>query len=1110
MAGRLKPQFRGRAAAGLLAGTALAARGRRLATSTIVGISLGMAAALPSAALLAALTAMPARADGGKGGDGFRDGNNPDSRGGAGGVGISNDGFPGRSNEAGGGGGSGGGDSGGNGGSGGNGAGGGSGGLRPANELNGQDGQLGVDGGSGGGGGGANGVSRSAPINNADVVVGGNGGNGGGRLNFGNGGGGGGGGGGAGILVTSTSDVANGNSGNVRGGNGGAGGAGGLGEGGGGGDGGGGWAFTASASSLINSTGGAISGGNGGVGGDSFAGLGLSGNGKGGAGGAGVLASTLTLTNSGTINAGNGGRGGGNPTRNDGNGGVGGVGGAGVAAAALTLTNNGRIAGGIGGAGGTAVDISFGQGGAGGAGGAGITASTLTLTNTGVVAAGNGGTGGKGNPDGAGGAGGAAIVATSLTLSNIGTITGGDGGAGNRSRRLAAGGAGIQGTGIIINGGTVSGGLANDGVTRANAISFTGGTNILELRAGSNIVGNVVAFSAADTLRLGGTTSASFDVSQVGASGQYRNFGLFEKVDAGSWTLTGINTGAMPWTIRAGTLEVNGSIANSIIAVNNAGTLGGIGTVGPTTINSGGTLAPGRAGAPGTIAINGNLTMQSGAFYVVNVNSTGASRTDVGGAGNLNGTVQAAFAPGTNFARSYTILHTGTGLNSFFGGLTTSNLPAGFIPSLSYTSTDVLLRLTAALGAGAALYQGQQHVANAINDFFNANAINGFFNGPPLPASFLGLFNLTGASLSNALSQLSGEAATGAQYGAFQLGNQFFSLMLEPLVYGRGPGLGFAPAGAGPMRLAAEGTQSPEIALAYAKILKEPPAPAPILRAPRWNVWAGGYGGTSRTQGDPWTVGSHDVTARTGGYGAGIDYRIGSGTTVGVALAGGLTNWGLAGGFGGGQSDAFQAGLYGITRNGPAYVAGALAFAEHWMTTDRFAFAGDHLTANFNAQNYGGRIEGGWRFATFLGGVAPYAAVQAQAFHTPAYSEADATLGGFGLNYNARNASDTRGELGARFDHALPIAAAAVLALNARAAWAHDWVTTPVLNPLFQALPGTLFFVTGAAPVPNSALASAGAELRFLNGWAIAGRFDGEFADRSQTYAGTGTLRYVW
>ncbi len=139
-------------------------------------------------------------------------------------------------------------------------------------------------------------------------------------------------------------------------------------------------------------------------------------------------------------------------------------------------------------------------------------------------------------------------------------------------------------------------------------------------------------------------------------------------------------------------------------------------------------------------------------------------------------------------------------------------------------------------------------------------------------------------------------------------------------------------------------------------------------------------------------IGSHDVTARTGGYGAGIDYRIWPGTTLGVALAGGFTNWGLASGLGGGNSDVFQAGLYGITRSGPAYLAGALAFAEHWMATDRFAYAGDHLTARFDAQSYGGRLEGGWRFATFLGGVATYAAVQAQAFHTPAYNELDATL----------------------------------------------------------------------------------------------------------------------
>jgi uncharacterized protein with beta-barrel porin domain len=46
--------------------------------------------------------------------------------------------------------------------------------------------------------------------------------------------------------------------------------------------------------------------------------------------------------------------------------------------------------------------------------------------------------------------------------------------------------------------------------------------------------------------------------------------------------------------------------------------------------------------------------------------------------------------------------------------------------------------------------------------------------------------------------------------------------------------------------------------------------------------------------------------------------------------------------------------------------------------------------------------------------------------------------------------------------------------------------------------------------VANSALLSAGAELRLANSWSVGARFDGEFASRSQTYAGTGTVRYAW
>ena len=84
--------------------------------------------------------------------------------------------------------------------------------------------------------------------------------------------------------------------------------------------------------------------------------------------------------------------------------------------------------------------------------------------------------------------------------------------------------------------------------------------------------------------------------------------------------------------------------------------------------------------------------------------------------------------------------------------------------------------------------------------------------------------------------------------------------------------------------------------------------------------------------------------------------------------------------------------------------------------------------------------------------------VQAQNFHTPTYSETDYSGGVFGLTYNARNATDTRSELGARFDKQILFNWNSVLALRGRVAWAHDWISDPSLMPTFEALPGAKAF----------------------------------------------------
>src|SRR5262249_61771245 len=120
-----------------------------------------------------------------------------------------------------------------------------------------------------------------------------------------------------------------------------------------------------------------------------------------------------------------------------------------------------------------------------------------------------------------------------------------------------------------------------------------------------------------------------------------------------------------------------------------------------------------------------------------------------------------------------------------------------------------------------------------------------------------------------------------------------------------------------------------------------------------------------------------------------------------------------------------------------------------------------------------GRLEGGYRFGTPYGGITPYAAIQGQSFHTPGYTETDTIANGFGLAFASRDATDTRSELGARFDRVLAVYSNAVLALRGRAAWAHDWVSDPTLTPLFQALPGASFVVNGAVRPHDSALASS-------------------------------------
>jgi autotransporter-associated beta strand protein len=702
----------------------------------------------------------------------------------------------------------------------------------------------------------------------------------------------------------------------------------------------------------------------------------------------------------------------------------------------------------------------------------------------------------------------AASINNAGTVSFIGNSSAGAASIVNNGLLTFGGASSAQNATVHTTSGAITQFLANANGGQARFITDSGGVFSIVLAANPVTVGSI---EGGGTYLLGANqlTTGTNDLSTT-VSGQI--FGLLGgslvKTGSGTLTLSGLNAYTGPTTVSDGSLIVNGSIAaSSLTTVNNGATLGGNGVVGTTLINAGGALAPGPSGSGGTLTVAGNLAFQSGAMYVVAVTPSAASATNVSGTATLAGTVQANFGAGTFLKDSYTILTAGI-RNGTFDALTTSGLPADFKTSLAYPGNTAVLKITADLVPPVPpsppspptpptppLPVNQLNVANAIDNFFN--------NGGTLPPTFVALFGLSGGNLVNALSQLSGESATGAQRVAFQLTDQFLNLMLDPFVNGRssisdsGLAIGFAPN--------EKDNLPPDVALAYASISEAPPKPA---FDQRWATWGAAYGGGNFANGDA-TIGSNNITAQTFGFAAGMDYHVSPNAVVGFALAGGGTNWGLANALGNGRSDAFQVGAYGITWFGPAYLAGALAFTNHWFTTSRSAL-GDQLSASFDGQSYGARFEAGYRYGVLPTlGVTPYGAMQLQDFHTPSYSEADATVDGFGLSYNAMNATDIRSELGARFDDPTLLYGKPLI-LFGRVAWAHDWVSNPALGAVFESLPGASFTVNGAPMPPNSALTTAGAQLFFSANWSLLAKFEGEFANGSQTYAGSGTLRYTW
>ena len=169
--------------------------------------------------------------------------------------------------------------------------------------------------------------------------------------------------------------------------------------------------------------------------------------------------------------------------------------------------------------------------------------------------------------------------------------------------------------------------------------------------------------------------------------------GGLTKLGSGSLTLTGANSYASPTTVSAGALFVNDNQPQSPVTVQSGGTIGGTGTIGNLTVQSGATLAPGgAAGQPGTLTSDGSVVLQAGSTFNELINSTtpGTGFSQLNATGNvtiqagdtLNVVVNGAFPANTSF----TIIQAG----SVTGTFTTQHVTPPTVPLVQFNNGSSL------------------------------------------------------------------------------------------------------------------------------------------------------------------------------------------------------------------------------------------------------------------------------------------------------------------------------------------------------------------------------------------------------------------------------------
>ncbi|MGX1960610.1 autotransporter outer membrane beta-barrel domain-containing protein [Serratia proteamaculans] len=496
------------------------------------------------------------------------------------------------------------------------------------------------------------------------------------------------------------------------------------------------------------------------------------------------------------------------------------------------------------------------------------------------------------------------------------------------------------------------------------------------------------------TERVCDDTHCGLDVWSNNISGH----GGLTKQGIGTLVLTGNNSYAGPTLINQGLLAINGSVTSDV-TVQNAGVLGGSGTVGSLTARSGGTVAPGNS--IGTLNVTRNLSFEPGSRYAVEVAPNGQSdRIQSNGSATIGGgEVAVSLENSTNLlsqsevrsllGQQYNILTAQQGISGQFDSVAPNYLFLG--TGLTYQPNQVTLNV----GRNDTSFTS---VAATQNERAVAAAADALAAGNPVYESILNAGS-TGEAR-QAFRQLSGQIH--ADIASAQVND---SRYLREALNGR-------------LRQAEGLATSPD-----------------IKADDDGGAWAQLLGAWDHASGDANATG---YQASTYGVLVGLDSALADDWRMGVAT--GYTRTSLDGGYGSNaDSDNYHLAVYGGKQFGELALRAGGGYTWHRFDTSRsvnYGMQSDRETAKYSARTEQVFAEAGYSVKADWVNLEPFANLAYINFQNNGISEDG---GAAALHGDKQHTDATVSTLGLRADTQWQASKTTSVALRSELGWQHQY-----------------------------------------------------------------------